>query len=320
MWIVNSLLLTRSILFSPIAAIAPNETDYLSPRAAQAISGIQGWITLNDTVLSHPYDPTNFTIDPLYHLTYGQGPAAFPPLRQALADFFNRQFHAQPPVFQYEIVVASGVTSLIDSRTWSTCSDNESLIIPRPLYNSFPTDMRLRSGGTLLPSSFMWNNQTSLEDVFNATMIRESPQRAWNALLEIARFCGDRNIHFISDEIDANSVFSPPQGSNAPNFTSLLFLDLQGVIGPSLVHVMYDMSKDFGASGLRLAGLHSGNRNLIRAATGINLFAWPSYLTQDIWARLLQDANQTQYFLNLNRDRLSQSYAIVTSWLDQHNI
>ncbi|PYH49366.1 PLP-dependent transferase [Aspergillus saccharolyticus JOP 1030-1] len=335
MWTANCLLVTLAIHIPLTAASSSTQTDYLSPRATQAINGIQTWINNNQTVLSHPYDPVRFpsgmvslthnqfTIDPLYHLTYGQGPAASPPLRRALADFFNRRFNAQPQVSPYEIVVGSGVTSLIDSVIWSTCSANESFILPRPLFNSFPHDMGLRSSGLVMPASFMWNNQTSsLDDVFNATAIRHSLTQAWSkeALLEIARFCGERHLHFISDEIYANSVFTPPHGSKAPPFTSVLSLDLAGVIDPNLVHVLYGMSKDFGASGLRLGALHSRNENLIQAATGVNLFAWPSDLVQDMWARLLQNQTATDHLLDLNSERLGVSYGVVTSWLVKQNI
>ncbi|KAE8393453.1 pyridoxal phosphate-dependent transferase [Aspergillus alliaceus] len=355
-----------------VAAVEPTQSDHLSNRSTVAIKDIQGWKNLNDTVLSKPYDPVrypqgiinlglaenwliqtnlsnflkeNFTIDPLFHLTYGQGPAASPRLRKALADFFNANFSPRQKVSEYEIIVASGVTSLIDSIAWATCDVNEGIIIPQPLYNGFPTDIHLRSQAKLIPASFLWDNQTySLDKVFDPTANRESLERAWNtsttkirgvvianphnplgrcyskeALIEIARFCGQNNIHFISDEIYANSVFEVPN-STAPPFTSVLSLDLDGIIDPNLVHVLYGMSKDFGASGLRLGVLHSRNEQLIQAAYGVNLFSWPSYLAQDMWARLLEDTDKTQYFLNLNRKCLAESYKIVTSWLHLQGI
>ncbi|KAB8234397.1 pyridoxal phosphate-dependent transferase [Aspergillus alliaceus] len=318
-----------------VAAVEPTQSDHLSNRSTVAIKDIQGWKILNDTVLSKPYDPDrypqgiinlglaenwliqtnlsnflkeNFTIDPLFHLTYGQGPAASPRLRKALADFFNANFSPRQKVSEYEIIVASGVTSLIDSIAWTTCNVNEGIIIPQPLYNGFPTDIHLRSQAKLIPASFLWDNQTYSLD------------KSKEALIEIARFCGQNNIHFISDEIYANSVFEVPKNSTAPPFTSVLSLDLDGIIDPNLVHVLYGMSKDFGASGLRLGVLHSRNEQLIQAAYGVNLFSWPSYLAQDMWARLLEDTGKTQYFLNLNRERLAKSYKIVTSWLDLQGI
>ena len=102
---------------------------------------------------------------------------------------------------------------------------------------------------------------------------------------------------------------------------------------------MYGMSKDFGASGLRLGALYSRNQNLIQAAAGVkyvkplanplrlilscpcvSLFSWPSYLAQDMWARLLQNETKTNELLSTNRNRLNQTYSNVTSWLDQRNI
>lgn len=85
----------------------------------------------------------------------------------------------------------------------------------------------------------------------------------------IASFCGEHNIHFISDEIYANSVFENKNATNATPFTSVLSLNVTDIIDPDLVHVMYGMSKDFGASGLRLGALHSRNEQMIKAAFGV---------------------------------------------------
>ncbi|KAA8645007.1 hypothetical protein EYZ11_010669 [Aspergillus tanneri] len=372
MWTLNYLPFALSIYFS-LTAAEPTQTDFLSPRAGRAIELNQGWKKLNDSVLSKPYDPNryphgiinlglaenwliqkelseylmhNFTIDPLYHLTYGQGAAASPHLRKSLAKFINNYFHPYKNVSEYEIIVASGVTSLIDSIAWNTCSDNESIIIPQPLYNGFPTDIRLRSETKLLNASFLWDNHNyTLDDVFDPVMIRKSLDRAWNekngtvrgivianphnplgrcyseeALKEIAHFCGEHKIHFISDEIYANSVFDNDKVSDPTLFTSVLSLNLTDIIDENLVHVMYGMSKDFGASGLRLGVLHSRNKNMTQAAYGVNLFSWPSYLAQDMWARLLDDETATHNFLNKNSARLADAYRNVTAWLEDKNI
>ncbi|PKX91311.1 PLP-dependent transferase [Aspergillus novofumigatus IBT 16806] len=339
MWILYHLSITLLLCFSHTGAIEFLQANSLSPRAENAIFDNQGWKNLSRDVLSKPYDGRKFPngmcfiIDPLYHLTYGQGAAGSPLLRRALAKFFNTYFHPHQPVNESEIIIASGVTALIDSIAWCTCRDNERIVVPQPLYNGFPTDMRLRSQGKLLPASFMWDNQTySLDEVFNATAITNSLERTWKnytesenkttireALIAIARFCGKHKIHFISDEIYANSVFTNPR-SNATGFTSVLSLNLDGFIDPKLVHVMYGMSKDFGASGLRLGVLHSRNADLIQAAYGVNLFSWPSYLAQDMWGRLLEDTNKTRDFLNENKQLLGKAYGIVTEWLRNNSI
>lgn len=51
-----------------------------------------------------------------------------------------------------------------------------------------------------------------------------------------------------------------------------------------------------------------------------SLFSWPSYLAQDMWARLLEDKTATADFLQKNRDRLATSYEYVTEWLDNLKI
>jgi len=57
------------------------------------------------------------------------------------------------------------------------------------------------------------------------------------------RFCEKYRLHLLSDEIYALSVWINPNCPNAPGFTSVLSIDTKGLIDPSLVHVMWGMSK-----------------------------------------------------------------------------
>jgi len=61
-------------------------------------------------------------------------------------------------------------------------------------------------------------------------------------LKELLKFCQKHQIHFISDEVYALSVFYSGDPDAVP-FTSVLSLDLSGLIDPNLVHVMYGFSK-----------------------------------------------------------------------------
>lgn len=47
----------------------------------------------------------------------------------------------------------------------------------------------------------------------------------------------------ISDEIYALSVWYNPEAPDAVTFTSVLSIDMDGIINPSLVHVLWGMSK-----------------------------------------------------------------------------
>lgn len=75
-------------------------------------------------------------------------------------------------------------------------------------------------------------------------------------LQECIKFCQERNIHYISDEVYGLSGFES-RGSEQPiTFTSALAIDVVSLgCNPWRVHVMWSISKDFGSSGLRMVSL-----------------------------------------------------------------
>jgi aspartate/methionine/tyrosine aminotransferase len=55
--------------------------------------------------------------------------------------------------------------------------------------------------------------------------------------------CQKYNIHLVSDEIYALSVWHNPENPNAVPFTSVLEIDTKDIIDPQLVHVLWGLSK-----------------------------------------------------------------------------
>ncbi|KNG89076.1 hypothetical protein ANOM_002929, partial [Aspergillus nomiae NRRL 13137] len=144
------------------------------------------------------------------------------------------------------------------------------------------------------------------------------------ALQDIARFCNKHNIHMISDEIYAHSTYSNEQFPNATTFNSILSLDLSEIIDQNLVHILYGISKDYGASGLRVGVLQSRNKNLTDAVSALkppnSLLSWPSFMVQNIWARVLEDTAFLQYFFHTYSERLTKSYSHVRDYMEDHGI
>ena len=62
-------------------------------------------------------------------------------------------------------------------------------------------------------------------------------------LIELMKFCQRHQIHLISDEIYALSEWQNPEAPDAVTFTSVLSFDTTGIIDPTLVHVLWGMSK-----------------------------------------------------------------------------
>ncbi|KGO59252.1 Pyridoxal phosphate-dependent transferase, major region, subdomain 2 [Penicillium expansum] len=252
---------------------------------------------------------TGFNVDLSAHLTYGQGPVGSPRLLKALANFFNTNFDPIRPVSQNEILVTSGVAALIDTLTWCICDDNEGILIPQPLYVGFEIDIQMRSRGQMIPVSFLEpDREYSVDHTFEPEANRRAFERAYKegtekgikvravillnphnplgrcyspeTIKEVARFCDKYDLHLICDEIYANSVFVNPDELHAQQFTSALSMNLDGIISQSRIHIMYGMSKDFCANGLRLGVLQTRNKDLLEAVASINNAAF--YL----WIRL----------------------------------
>lgn len=57
------------------------------------------------------------------------------------------------------------------------------------------------------------------------------------------RFCGKHNLHLISDEIYALSVWNNPELPEAALFKSVLSVPPKGLIDPSMLHVAWGLSK-----------------------------------------------------------------------------
>lgn len=57
------------------------------------------------------------------------------------------------------------------------------------------------------------------------------------------KLCQQYQIHLISDEIYAMSVWENPEHPDAAKFTSILSINLAGIIEARLVHVLWSMSK-----------------------------------------------------------------------------
>lgn len=270
-------------------------------------------------------------------------------LRTALASFFNEYFGSRYQVKPDQLLVATGVTAITDLVTWAICEEGDGILVPQPYYTAFSVDFHERSRGHVIPMSFQdLPGYQSVDDIFDPEFNRLALEKTLQKSLQqgirprgfmltnphnplgkcyppetvevIARFCNEHNLHLISDEIYARSVFSNPSNPDAIPFTSVLSMDMDKFINPSLLHVMYGASKDFCANGTRLGVLQSRNEGILQAISTVLVFSWPSYIVQDCWASILEDKDFLSSFFKTNEERLQQSYTILTSFLDHEKV
>lgn len=143
-----------------------------------------------------------------------------------------------------------------------------------------------------------------------------------DVILAYCQFCEAHNLHLLSDEIFALSVFPSDDVSQPEPFVSALSFDLRALgINSSRVHVLYGMSKDFNANGFRAAVLISqSNPVLIRSLTVTAMFMTVSSPADALWSNLLTDESYLPIFLRKNQLKLREAYEYMTSWLKLHDL
>lgn len=118
-------------------------------------------------------------MDGLKHLTYSTGPRGSLRLRDAAANFLEKEFGSIDAVTADDIFVMPGLTSAVDALVWSICNEGDGIIIPRPLYNGFKIDVQHRTGAVVVEADYQGLEAYScIDDVFDAAMTRKALERA----------------------------------------------------------------------------------------------------------------------------------------------
>ncbi|KAE8367080.1 PLP-dependent transferase [Aspergillus caelatus] len=286
---------------------------------------------------------------PLSHLTYSTGPRGSRRLRRAAAAFLNEEFHSRKTITPDNLFITPGLASAIDALTWAICNDGDGILVPQPYYNGFDFDILNRSNGRVVGVKYEGiEGFSGLDDLFRPDVnqralevaLREAKKNGITirallvsnphnplgrcyppeTLLEFAAFCGRNQLHFISDEIYAKSVFPNTTMPSQTPFVSTLALDLRGVIEPNLIHVLYGASKDFCANGLRLGLVCTNNEGLIGAMSSISMFSWSPHVLQDVWAAMLEDRQQLERFMVKKSGLMAENYHIATSFFRERGV
>lgn len=142
---------------------------------------------------------------------------------------------------------------------------------------------------------------------------------------EIIAWCREKQIHLITDEIYAGSVYR-----DDANFVSALELASTGDgnalgLGP-YIHLVYALSKDFALSGLRVGALYSENPEIRLPLQKLNDLCCISSHTQLLVEKMLTTASDdpkvswTNRFRAKSHERLRKRGDVVHSTLDELGI
>lgn len=198
----------------------------------------------------------------------------------SLAKFMSKRVFNGHNVDENHLIVASGCTALLYELSVLLFNPGDALLIPVPYYPMFVKDFKSIGQVHIEDvSSDIANDFTfSLADLDAAYIRAQSKGHPPKALLltnphnplgsvlsgalvrAAVAWCRSKHMHCIVDEIYALSTFNGI-------FESIVPL-LNGVLGND-VHVLWGLSKDLGASGLRVGVLYSHNQKLLSVMKSI---------------------------------------------------
>ena len=141
------------------------------------------------------------------------------------------------------------------------------------------------------------------------------------ALIGYMKLCSKFNLHLISDEVYVKSFFPNNDISKPEPFLSILSLDISSYINPAQVHVLYGMSKDFCANGVRIGcSISQANPEMLRALKSIASFTRPSTMAEIAWRNLLEDERFMDSYFPKLQQKMTAAYNYVTDILKEQDI
>lgn len=323
-----------------------NQWDPQSNPRGYVSLGLAENILMHDTLAKHIHDHLAL---PTSHLTYNDGPSGSKRLKAALARFLNRHFHPHKPIQPAHLAVTNGVSTAIEHLSFALTDPGDGVLLGRPYYGSFQPDIMLRPHAELVRVSFGAVDPLSVAAVaaYRAALVRfqtDTGRRvraivlchphnplgrcySRDFLIEMMRLCQEYRVHLISDEIYALSTWenridvSAASAPAAVPFQSVLAIDPSGIIDPHLVHVLWGMSKDFGANGLRIGTIVSQASPQLHAfLRSVAIYSYPSQIAEHVVANVLEDDAFTDRYLQTNREKLAEAYEFVAGFLKAHDI
>jgi len=241
-------------------------------------------------------------------------------VREAIAKFITRKFiqaksetHEEADISAANpdhVVLSSGAGAVLNYLFFSLADDGDVVLIPAPYYAAFNSDMKTIAN--LKPYAVQQSNPVGgpsvveLDTAFKEVaaqgltvkmLLLTNPNNPLGTIyspetiLNCVSWARSKKIHTIVDEIYALSLHNP-SSCNFQSVTRILNNDL----GDD-VHMIWALSKDFGASGFRAGVLYSQNEALISAFSNYNIFSSISHPMQAVIADVMSDNDYVDKFL-----------------------
>ncbi|KAJ8771459.1 hypothetical protein K2173_026636 [Erythroxylum novogranatense] len=253
-------------------------------------------------------------------------------LKVAMASFMSQVMGRAVSFDPTKIVLTTGATPAIEILCFCLADPGNAFLIPTPYYPGFDRDIRWRTGVELVPVHCRSTDNfilsvTALDQAYTQAKKRGLKIRGLllcnpsnpvgnmlprDTLIDILDFAQHKNIHIISDEIYAGSVYGADE-----KFVSIAEVLEAEEFDKSMVHIIYGLSKDLSLPGFRVGLIYSYNESVLAASKKLCRFSCISAPTQRLLIPMLSDAKFIQEYMETNRRRIYEMYhSFVESFKD----
>ncbi|GJN69272.1 hypothetical protein PLICBS_003320 [Purpureocillium lilacinum] len=267
--------------------------------------------------------------------TYGFSTAGGSRFPAALAVHLNQYLKPHKPITAEHIQVTGSATPLHEILAWGLADPGDGILTSRPVYGRFELDFGNRAEVKIVYADTHAENcfDEDVVDKFEEALARSEAEGVTirailivnphnplgkcyprETLIALMKFCQKKQIHLISDEIYACSIFDSGESDAVP-FTSALAIDPAGIIDTERLHVTYGFSKDFGSAGLRIGAIITRSKAVESAITGVMRFHNPAGPSLAIGAAMLEDRKWCREFVESSRTKLAAAYKHATQGL-----
>ncbi|CAN6842803.1 unnamed protein product [Brassica oleracea] len=255
-------------------------------------------------------------------------------VRVAFADFMSRIMEGNVSFDPSNMVITAGGTPAVEVLAFCLADHGNAFIIPSPYYPGFDRDIKFRTGIELIPvhcrsSDNFTVTVSALEQSLNQARKRGSkvsgilfsnPSNPVGNILSretlhaILSFAQEKNIHVISDEIFAGSVYGDKE------FVSMAEVAASGDFDKSRVHIIYGLSKDLSLPGFRTGVIYSFHEDVVSAAKKLMRFCSMPVPVQRILISLLSDTRFIEEYMAAHRQRIRDKHFLFVEGLKQLGI
>ncbi|KAF2164625.1 hypothetical protein M409DRAFT_25022 [Zasmidium cellare ATCC 36951] len=302
----------------------------LSPRGHRLATGPASTMrAMFEQIMLDQYDPDKNPD--------GIPPEPSRPTNSATARHMNKHFHPHMPITERELLIANGVGPTCEMLGFCLFDPGEGLLMGRPIYQSFEEGFGTRAGVRAVWVGFPERvdqfapecvgvyeealRKAQEEGVVVRALLLCNPHNPLGrcypkeTIVALMRFCAMYGLHLVADEVYAVSVYE-----EEATFTSVISFDCSEYIAPQYVHVMYGLSKDFAAGGLRVGCLYTVNQELWMAMSAITMFVWSGAVDGIVATEILEDEEWLEGFFAESKKTLKSRFKLTKQLLRERDV